>query len=101
MESHSIPTANWRASPTSAFQSSTWVSLLSLLTWRLGLRFDDDVYYFISQGLLDPHMMEQIAAQKFTDSNVLAPSYLTHQTLENPEYLEILAIAFRNLSNNY
>lgn len=44
-------------------------------------------------------MMEQIAAQHFTDSNVLAPSYLVHQSLESNEYLEILAIAFRNLQD--
>lgn len=44
------------------------------------MKFNDDVYFFMSQRLLDVKMLEQIQTQQYSDEMVLAPSYLIRET---------------------
>lgn len=43
------------------------------------MRFNDDVYFFMSQRLLDSKFLEQVQAQQFSDEITLAPSYLIRE----------------------
>jgi len=60
------------------YQLSIWVSCMC--NQSVGVRFHNQVYFFMSQGLIDIKILEQVQNQKLTDDTVLAPSYLIKET---------------------
>jgi hypothetical protein len=64
------------------------------------MRFNDDVYFFMSQRLLDAKFLEQIQAQQFSDENTLAPSFLIREAQQLKQFKELFATALANLCEN-
>jgi hypothetical protein len=64
-----------------------------------GLRFNDQVYYCMAQGILDPKMLEQIQNKNVLDEVMLSPSYLIKEVWEIPDFnfSHFLGLALSNL----
>ena len=67
--------------------------------FSIGLRFNDQVYYCMSQGLLDPQMLEQIQNKNTLDEVMLSPSYLIKEIWEIPDFnfSHFLGLSLSNL----
>ncbi len=53
---------------------------------RIGLRFNDEVYYYLSRGLIDPAILEQLPTQLTIPSIIVAPSTLFSEAWESPDF---------------
>lgn len=53
-------------------------------THIIGSKFNDDVYWSLSQGLLDVRMLELIQNKETFDDIVIAPSYLIKEAWNIP-----------------
>ena len=64
-----------------------------------GLRFNDQVYYCMAQGLLDPKMLEQIQNRHVLDEVMLSPSYLIKEVweIQNCNFSHFLGLSLSNL----
>lgn len=75
-------------------------SSFSVFNLPAGLRFNDDVYFFMSQRLLDTQMIQTIQSRNFNDDSVIAPSFLVQQTKSIKAFRELYATALVNLCEN-
>ena len=64
----------------------------------IGLLFSDDVYYCMSQGLINPQLLELVSAKNQTVQDiVLAPSFFIKEAWEIDDYRHFLGVAIANL----
>lgn len=66
----------------------------------VGLKYNDEVYYYMSRGLIDPGMLEQLPTQQMIPSIVMAPSTLFSEAWESPEFKSFYHQIFNNLQED-
>eukprot|EP00347_Sterkiella_histriomuscorum_P006973 403350735 len=63
----------------------------------MGLRFNDEVYYYMSQGLINPIILETLGNQRVLPSILVAPSQTLVEAWESKEFKAFYQRIFNNL----
>lgn len=61
------------------------------------MRFNDDVYFYMSKGLIDPDILEIISNNQVINSILLAPGTLIKQIWESNEFKTLYSEIFSNM----
>ena len=64
----------------------------------IGMRFNDEIYFYLSRGLIDPSLLETIPNQQVLTNIIMAPSMILRDAWEGgPEYRSFYQQVFNNL----
>ena len=62
-----------------------------------GTRYNDEVYFYMSRGILNPNILETIPNQQVLQSVMIAPSNVLKEAWESPEFKGFYTKIFNNL----
>lgn len=77
----------------------TTISGADIALEHLGTQYSDDVYFSVSQGLLDVQMLGSIDNPLALQDLILAPSYLTREATQIQDFLDLQNLAKKNLTS--
>ena len=63
----------------------------------IGTRYNNEIYFYMSRGILNPNIMETIPNQQVLQSVMLAPSIILTEAWESPEFKSFYTSIFNNL----
>lgn len=63
----------------------------------IGLRFNDEIYFYMSRGLIDPTILESLPNQQALPAIIVGPSMILKEAWESQEYKDFYHQVFNNL----
>ena len=63
----------------------------------LGVRYNNEIYFYMSRGILNPNILESIPNQQVLQSIMIAPSILLSEAWESKEFKDFYLSIFHNL----
>jgi hypothetical protein len=69
----------------------------SSLSKILGARYNNEIYFYMSRGILNPNIMETIPNEQVLQSVMLAPSIILTEAWESQEFKSFYTSIFNNL----
>lgn len=63
----------------------------------IGTRYNNEIYFYMSRGILNPNIMETIPNQQVLQSVMLAPSIILTEAWESQEFKSFYTSIFNNL----
>lgn len=63
----------------------------------VGPRYNDEIYFYLSRGLLNPNILETITNQQILETVLLAPSIILKEAWESQEFKSFYTSIFNNL----
>lgn len=61
------------------------------------MRFNDDIYFYLSRGLIDPNILEAISNGSILGSIVIAPGMILKEIWDSDEFKSLFHEIFNNL----
>jgi hypothetical protein len=74
-----------------------YLGKLAAFLMCLGTRYNDEVYFYMSRGILNPNILETIPNHQVLQSVMIAPSNVLKEAWESPEFKQFYTKIFNNL----